>query len=428
MNPDLRAVFYLIAAVAFIVGLKRLSGPRTARSGNAIGAAGMLLAIVVAVLDGQFTDDVKVKWLVIGGGIAVGAAIGAVAALKVKMTAMPQMVAIFNGFGGAASALVAGAAYLDAGAPGIPGDTMLTILLSVAIGAVTFTGSLIAFAKLQGILRGSPITWPAQRPINLLIALGLLGIGAWAVVSQGSLPFWVGGGVALVLGILLVVPIGVDIEKYNPDLDVNDVRQRYDLEDKATTILFVGRLCAEKGVEYLIKAANILVNELGDRSLRFLLVGPIEQFGAGVQTHSSYLAKITKLIKDFGLQKDIQLTGTVPLDDLRKLYAACDIVVVPSVVDLDPQVQIEAMASGKPVIGTRVGTMPRRIKHGQSGFIIDPADEKQLADGIKYLIDNPEELKKMGAFARKLASEEFSSDKMAERMLQVFEDVAISPR
>ena len=208
MNPDLRAVFYLIAAVAFIVGLKRLSGPRTARSGNAIGAAGMLLAIVVAVLDGQFTDDVKVKWLVIGAGIAVGAAIGAVAALKVKMTAMPQMVAIFNGFGGAASALVAGAAYLDAGAPGIPGDTMLTILLSVAIGAVTFTGSLIAFAKLQGILRGSPITWPAQRPINLLIALGLLGIGAWAVVSQGSLPFWVGGGVALVLGILLVVPIG----------------------------------------------------------------------------------------------------------------------------------------------------------------------------------------------------------------------------
>jgi len=210
MNVDLRALLYLVAAMAFIVGLKRLSGPRTARSGNTIAAAGMLLAIVVTVIDGNLAGEVK--WLIIGAGIAVGAAIGAVVALKVKMTAMPQMVAVFNGFGGIASAFVAGAEYLflrgTLANSSLPGDTMLTIVLSVAIGAVTFTGSLIAFAKLQGILKGSPITWPGQRPLNLLIALSLLGIGAWAVVAQTALPFWVGGGIALVLGVFLVIPIG----------------------------------------------------------------------------------------------------------------------------------------------------------------------------------------------------------------------------
>jgi glycosyltransferase involved in cell wall biosynthesis len=128
------------------------------------------------------------------------------------------------------------------------------------------------------------------------------------------------------------------------------------------------------------------------------------------------------LINDFGLQEGIRLTGTVPIDDVRRLYAACDMVVVPSVVDLDPQVQIEAMASGKPVIGTRVGTMPRRIKDGMSGFIIDPADERQLADKIKYLLDNPSEREKMGACARQLVINEYSSDKMAVRMLEVFQN------
>ena len=171
---------------------------------------------------------------------------------------------------------------------------------------------------------------------------------------------------------------------------------------------------------YLIKAASIVINELDDRIIRFLLVGPTDQFDPSVKNYGPYMAEVNKLIADFALQEVIQLAGVVPIDDLRKLYAACDMVVVPSVVDLDPQVQIEAVASGKPVIGTRVGTMPRRIKEGQSGFIINPADEKQLAEEIKYLLDNPAEMKKMRAFARKLVKEEFASDKMAERMLQVF--------
>jgi len=190
MSPNVRALLYLVAAVPFIIGLRRLSSPRTARSGNTIAAGGMLLAVVVTLVERD------VSWSVIAAGIAVGSAIGVVAAVRVKMTAMPQLVALFNGFGGIASALVAGT------------ETMLTIILSVAIGAVTFTGSLVAYAKLQGIVRGAPITYPGQRLVNLLLTGGLIGIGAWAQATHEIVPFWGGAGLALFLGILLVIPIG----------------------------------------------------------------------------------------------------------------------------------------------------------------------------------------------------------------------------
>jgi NAD(P) transhydrogenase subunit beta len=202
MTPNARALLYLVAAVSFILGLKRLSSPRTARSGNTIAAAGMLLAVVVTLVDRD------VSWGVIAAGLATGALIGAVAAIRVKMTAMPQMVAIFNGFGGIASALVAGAEFIRAGGSIPEAETMLTIILSVAIGAITFTGSLIAFAKLQGIMRGAPITYRGHRSVNLVLAASLIGMAAWAQATQGVLPFWGGAGLALLLGILLVTPIG----------------------------------------------------------------------------------------------------------------------------------------------------------------------------------------------------------------------------
>jgi NAD(P) transhydrogenase subunit beta len=202
MSPNLRALLYLLAAAAFVVGLKRLSSPRTARGGNAVAAAGMLIAVVVTLIGGG------VSWWIIGAGLAVGAAVGAVAALRVKMTAMPQMVAIFNGFGGLASALVAGAEYLRADAPALSTKTMVSMILSVLIGAVAFTGSLVAFAKLQEIVRGSPITYRGQRPVNLVVALAMLALGAWAAIGHDPLAFWVGGAVALVLGVQVVLPIG----------------------------------------------------------------------------------------------------------------------------------------------------------------------------------------------------------------------------
>jgi len=201
VSPELEAILYLVAAVAFIIGLKRLGSPRTARTGNAIAALGMLLAVVVTLIDAD------VSWVVLAAGAAVGTIFGGVLALRVQMTAMPQLVAAFNGFGGLASALVAGAVFVTVTADAEPID-MLTILLSVGIGAITFTGSLVAYAKLQGLIGGSPITYPGQQIVNGLLMAGLIGAGAWAQVTQEAMPFWILGGLALLLGILLVIPIG----------------------------------------------------------------------------------------------------------------------------------------------------------------------------------------------------------------------------
>jgi NAD(P) transhydrogenase subunit beta len=201
MSAETEAILYLIAAVAFIIGLKRLGSPRTARSGNTVAAVGMLLAIVVTLVDNE------VSWVVLGGGAAVGAVVGAVLAMRVPMTAMPQFVAAFNGFGGLASALVAAAVFITLTAE-VDAVEMLTIILSVVIGAITFTGSLVAYAKLQGLLSGSPITYPAQKPVNAALMLGLLGTGFWCQTTQDPLAFWLVGGIALVLGVLLVIPIG----------------------------------------------------------------------------------------------------------------------------------------------------------------------------------------------------------------------------
>ena len=197
---------YLAAAVCFIFGIKRLSSPRTAASGNQIAAIGMGLAIVATLLHRDVVD--------FGGiliGVAAGGAIGAFAAQRVAMTDMPQMVAVFNGLGGAASALVAAAEMVRLGLAGQePGLAVaLPIVLGTLIGAVTLTGSLIAFAKLQEVMTGKPIVFPAQQVFNGLIGAALLALGAWSVAEPANLAvFWALAGVALLLGILLVIPIG----------------------------------------------------------------------------------------------------------------------------------------------------------------------------------------------------------------------------
>lgn len=218
---------------------------------------------------------------------------------------------------------------------------------------------------------------------------------------------------------IVLVTTGTDTNKFNPNLYEGDVRQRYELEGKVA-ILFVGRIHADKGVEYLVKAANIVVNDFGYENARFVLVGPTEEFGSRESRRSPYLDKVKRLIEDYRLQQNMKLTGAIPLDDLSKLYAACDIFVLPSLTEAMPTAPLEAMASGKPVIGTRVGGIPTEVKDGQSGFLIDPADERQLAEKIKYFIDNPAERKKMGAYGRRLAEEKFDWSKITEKLLQVY--------
>ncbi len=202
MSIDTRALLYLLAAVAFIVGLKRLGSPRTARSGNTIAAAGMLTAVIVTLADAE------VSWTILGSGLAVGAILGGVTAIRVQMTSMPQLVAAFNGFGGVASALVAGAEFVKADGLELPTETILAIILSVLIGAITFTGSFVAYAKLQGIIGGSPIIYPGQKVVNALLASGIVAAAVVAQISQDPLAFWMIGAAALVLGVLAVIPIG----------------------------------------------------------------------------------------------------------------------------------------------------------------------------------------------------------------------------
>jgi NAD(P) transhydrogenase subunit beta len=206
MTDALIKLFYLMAAVMFILGLKRLSSPATARSGNWLASLGMLVAIVVTLV---FQEVLGWREIIIG--MIVGSLVGGIFARTVKMTGMPQMVALLNGFGGGASALVASAEYfryLEAG-QGIPLNFGGAIQLSVLIGTLTFTGSLIAFGKLQELVTGKAVTYPLQKTLNALLLLGTLGLAVWLMIEPNNpLAFY---GVligAALLGVTSVIPIG----------------------------------------------------------------------------------------------------------------------------------------------------------------------------------------------------------------------------
>jgi NAD(P) transhydrogenase subunit beta len=196
---------YLIAAVLFIVGLKRLGSPDTARSGNMLGALGMLIAIAATLFSAEILGFGAIL-----AGLAIGGLIGLLLARTVQMTAMPQLVAVFNGFGGGASALVAVDEYVrlgEAGASATP-DVAVTIALSILIGTLTFSGSMVAFGKLQGIVSGNAVTYPLQNASNALIALAILGVSGWLIAQYDPRALLILVAASFAFGILLVIPIG----------------------------------------------------------------------------------------------------------------------------------------------------------------------------------------------------------------------------
>ena len=211
-------IAYLIAAVCFIYGLKMLSHPKTARNGNIISSLGMLIAIIATlILGGVIT---KLSWIWVVAGLVAGSIIGVFFAIKVQMTQMPQLVAIFNGFGGGASALVACAEispslqldgkYLELALSGLGTFTGVAIALSIIVGTLTLTGSFIAFGKLQGFISGQPITFKGQQPINAILAI-LMIVSAIFMLMGGDLftaSFFLLIILAALLGVLLVIPIG----------------------------------------------------------------------------------------------------------------------------------------------------------------------------------------------------------------------------
>ena len=201
MNPDLAAVFYLLAACLFIVGLKRLGGPHTARSGNQLAALGMLIAVIVTL-----AESGAVSWWALSAGLTVGAGAGAVLARRVAMTGMPQLVAAFNGFGGGASALVATAEFLE-NSP-LSAETGITAAFSVVIGVSTFTGSFIAFGKLAGVVTGRPLLFRGQVAGEIVLGAGLAAAAVWAIADGGAAALWVTVGLAGLLGVSRTLPIG----------------------------------------------------------------------------------------------------------------------------------------------------------------------------------------------------------------------------
>lgn len=199
---DYSNISYVLASVLFILGIKKLSHPKTARNGNFLAAVGMFIAIAATLIAYEQLD-----YQIIAVGVVIGAVIGVLFATKVEMTQMPQMVAIFNGFGGGASALVAAAEFLNTGE--ISSFTLTTIVLSIFIGTLTFTGSFIAFGKLQGFISGQPIVFPGQQLLNGILAICLAGVGYMLVQEQTDLNFFYAVVItSAILGITLTIPIG----------------------------------------------------------------------------------------------------------------------------------------------------------------------------------------------------------------------------
>ncbi len=198
-------LFYLLSICCFILGLKFLSSPRTARRGNLLSMAGMFIAVVVTLFEKQIID-----YTYIVAGIIIGGLIGAVAARRVKMTAMPQMVAVFNAFGGAASALVVYAQFIRFPTLTDPATT-ITIVLSLFIGMLTFVGSMMAFGKLQGLVSGAPVVFPGHKALNALLHLIVLGAGVFFVLNPASHGLAILAAIVVlsgVIGITMVLPIG----------------------------------------------------------------------------------------------------------------------------------------------------------------------------------------------------------------------------
>lgn len=209
MSDDLKGFFYLVSAVCFILALRGLSSPESARKGNILGVTGMLIAAGVTLLD----PSILSFELIISGAL-IGGAIGTFIALRIQMTALPQLVACFHSLVGLAAVFVAVAAFFEPELYGIGtrGDirvaSLIEMSLATVIGAVTFSGSIVAFAKLQELVKGAPITFKGQHSINAVLGLLLLVLVFWLVISNNEQIFWAVVVLSLLIGFLIIIPIG----------------------------------------------------------------------------------------------------------------------------------------------------------------------------------------------------------------------------
>ncbi|HHT9120745.1 MAG TPA: NAD(P)(+) transhydrogenase (Re/Si-specific) subunit beta [Candidatus Hypogeohydataceae bacterium YC41] len=299
-------IAYLIASILFILGLRGLNSPKTARLGNLLAAIGMFIAIVVTLFDKEIID-----FTYIIAGVVIGSAAGAIWARWVPMTAMPQTVAIFNGFGGGASALVGIAEFFRMTAPPTM-DVSITLVLGLLVGTITFTGSLVAFSKLQGLLKGAPMVFPFQQTLNLILLAITLVIGVLFVLGTPTLDkvvliFLIGS----VLGVLVVIPIGgadmpVVISLLNSYSGVAAAMTGFVLSNNV--LIISGALVGASGLiltNLMCKAMN--------RNLRNVLFGRV-----GVEVG-----------KELAVAEKRRVTSHTPEDAVMMLEMASSVIIVP---------------------------------------------------------------------------------------------------
>jgi NAD(P) transhydrogenase subunit beta len=299
MSGWLLNLLYLVASVLFILGLKGLTHPRTAVRGNFLGALGMLLAVVITMLDREILGTGQSAYIMIFAAMLVGSGVGAALALKIQMTAMPQMVALLNGLGGGASVLVAGAALVDA--QGVA-PMMLLVATGVSglIGGVTFSGSLVAFDKLQEMfLPSKPIHFPSQQLVNGLVALIALAVFYWIITGGHDtrvVAYAVLVGFALAGGLLLTLPIGgadmpVAIALLNSYSGLAAAATGFVLQNEL--LIITGSLVGASG----IILAQIMCRAM-NRSLANVLMGNIGEASAGPAADDVYGGKVKSASAD----------------------------------------------------------------------------------------------------------------------------------
>ncbi|MFL5595279.1 MAG: NAD(P)(+) transhydrogenase (Re/Si-specific) subunit beta [Gemmatimonadaceae bacterium] len=304
------AVSYIVAAILFIFGLKQLSSPSTARAGNRLAAIGMALALGATLLDRQI-----ISFWTIGIGTLIGGVMGVYFARTVQMTAMPQMVALFNGMGGGTAALVSVAEFLRLSRAGesIGLGQGTGIVLGTAIGAISFTGSVIAFGKLQEILPGKPLQFPLQRLINALILVAVFVLGVMVVGQGGSTALWMLFAAALLLGAMFVLPIGGG----DMPVVISILNSLTGLAAALTGFVLHNQMLVVAGV--LVGASGtlltLLMSTAMNRSVGNVLFGA---FGAGASEVGSMTAAVGHTVRQ-----------TTPEDTAIALAYARSVVIVP---------------------------------------------------------------------------------------------------
>jgi H+-translocating NAD(P) transhydrogenase subunit beta len=274
-------IAYLVTAILFILGLKFLSSPKTARRGNILAMFGMLIAVIATCFDARI-----ISWTEIVIGAVVGAPIGFISARLVKMTAMPQMVALFNGAGGGAAALVSSGEFLRmlSGGSTPSAIDMLPIVLSSIIGSISFAGSIIAFAKLQELMTGRPVTYLGQQVVNAIVLLAIVGLAGYLLAGYATpAPFAGLVGAALLLGVLGVLPIGgadmpVVISLLNSFTGLAVAITGFALN--STVLIISGTLVGASGTFLTIAMATAMNRSLGN--VLFGAFGSVKKTAGGV--------------------------------------------------------------------------------------------------------------------------------------------------